>query len=305
MAAYSDNSWGYFRFMAISHLPRYVRYALLAFIVLAIGAAAFSVYGSLVPGRRTAVDAAAMARIQPHRAIYNMTLQRAKQGSSVNNVGGRMMFAWADACDAWTIEQRLDLTFQYEGGRSQRVKTSLATWEAKDSSLFRFNVRRETNGAETEAFRGRAILARDGSGGEANYQPPTAHDVALRPQTVFPSTHTLELLEAARKGEHMLTRDVFDGADEQGKNEISAFISDPQPVTAPEGAANAALRTGEAWPIRMAFFAPDNQTGTPDYEMTMQLLQNGVATSLTIDYGDFVVDATLDTLEPLPEPTCS
>lgn len=292
--------------MTLSRLPRIVRYALLAFIVLAVTAALITSYTHLAGGTQvTAVTAAEMAGVQPHRALYNLSLHNAKQGSNINNVGGRMLFAWTDACDAWTIEQRLDLTFQYDGGSSQRVKTSLATWEAKDSSLFRFNVRRETNGNETEAFRGRAMLARDGSGGTANYQAPDVHDVPLGKSTVFPSTHTLELIKAAKAGQRLLTRDVFDGADEMGKNEISAFISNPEEIIAPEGSKNPELRQGRGWPIRMAFFAPDNESDTPDYEMTMVLLENGVATSLTIDYGDFVVDATLDTLEPLPQPVCS
>lgn len=290
--------------MAISHLPRHVRVALLAFIVLALGAAAGTYY---ISGQRSPdlpqISKEQMAQIQPHRALYHLTLQRAKQGSNINNVDGRMMYAWSDACDAWTIEQRLDLNFQYDGGGTQRAKTSMATWEAKDSTLFRFNVKRETDGHEVEAFRGRALLARNG--GEASYQDPDAHNVALQAGTIFPSTHTLELLRAAQAGQRLVTHEVFDGGDAAGLNHISAFISNAVDTVAPKDAPHAALRQGKTWPVRLAFFAPDNQTGTPDYEMTMMLLENGIATALTIDYGDFVVDATLETLEPLPQPTCS
>ncbi|MGE3770308.1 MAG: cell envelope integrity EipB family protein [Bdellovibrionales bacterium] len=258
--------------------------------------------GQSEPSAAETAAAAAAISFTPHRALYDLKLQSIKPNGNINNVQGKMLFAWDDACEGWTIEQRLDMNYEYEGGGSQNSKTSLATWEAKDASMFRFSVRRETNGEATEEFRGQAVLAN--GGGTAHYTTPKERDVKLPSTTLFPSVHTLELLRKAKAGEHVYTREVFDGADEQGRNFISAFISNPVVIEAPKDAVNAELQQGRAWPVRMAFYAPENQAGTPDYEMTMMLLENGVATSLTIDYGDFVVSATLKNVEPLAR-TCS
>jgi hypothetical protein len=60
------------------------------------------------------------------------------------------------------------------------------------------------------------------------------------------------------------------------------------------------LLQGRAWPIRMAFFAPNSQTSAPDYEMDMVMLENGVIKSMTVDYGDFSMRAELVDIKPLP-----
>lgn len=241
--------------------------------------------------------------IMPHRALYEMRLADSDANSSVNNVGGKMMFTWADACDGWTIEQRLDLGFFYNGGSKQRVKTSLATWEAKDGSAFRFSVRRTVNGEEKETFQGHAQLAKDGSG-NAEYSKPDGKEVNLSPKTLFPTVHTLQILRQALAGQHHVTGSVFDGADEPGQNDVSAFIGREEKIVSPKDAQHKELRQGRGWPVQMAFFSPDNKSGTPDYEMEMTLLENGVAHDLLIDYGDFTVKATLKEIEPLKKPAC-
>ena len=55
----------------------------------------------------------------------------------------------------------------------------------------------------------------------------------------------------------------------------------------------------------MAFFKIDTETGEPDYEMNLNLLSNGVAQKMLIDYGDFSVTGTLTDIEPIPAAGCS
>ena len=254
--------------------------------------------------------AAESITITPHRALYDLHLADVKSDSGINNAGGQLLFIWGDSCDGWTIEQRLNLAFSYTEGGRQRIQTSLASWEAKDGSDFRFSVRRNVNGKQKEEFEGKAQLASDGSG-TAHYTMPNGHTVDLAPKTLFPTVHTLQILRAAKAGKTMLTREVFDGADESGQNQITAFIGAQKDVPAAADEAANALNHGRGWPVHMAFFAPktdDNadtsEAGLPDYEMSMTLLETGVAHDLVIDYGDFTVNATLRAVEPLPQPSC-
>lgn len=259
-------------------------------------------------------------KIAPHRALYDLHLADVKNDSGINNAGGQLLFTWGDACDGWTIEQRLDLAFSYTEGGRQRIQTSLASWEAKTGDSFRFSVRRLVNGQQKEVFEGKAQLARDGSG-QALYTQPEAKTVQLKPDTLFPTVHTLQLLRRARAatdsgakdGTAIFTRNVFDGADAEGQNEITAFIGKPLEITAGDDA-KLQLANGRGWPMHLAFFAPEvskdesakaaDGSGMPDYEMSMTLMENGVAHDLVIDYGDFTVNATLRAIEPLPAPQC-
>ena len=66
----------------------------------------------------------------------------------------------------------------------------------------------------------------------------------------------------------------------------------------------ALLRTQPAWGVRLAFFATGDQGTNPEYELALDLLGNGIARSMLLDYGDFAVDARLVQLQALPRPKC-
>ncbi|MBI1274114.1 MAG: DUF1849 family protein [Alphaproteobacteria bacterium] len=249
---------------------------------------------------------AAVASFAPHRAIYDMKMASARNGSSVAGVEGKMFFEWADACDAWIIDQKLQLKFYYaEGDVVDRV-SSFSTWEAKNGKRYRFATRSLSNGQETTNLRGEAELGKDG--GEATYHLPKETSIKLPAGTLFPSAHTFEVLRAADEGNRFFKRTIFDGNDEEGMIETSVFIS-PKIEDTAAAMADKDLKSNEllkqpSWPVRMAFFRPDGETGEPDYEMDMHLLANGVASSMVIDYGDFVLTGTLSELEPLARPGC-
>jgi hypothetical protein len=57
--------------------------------------------------------------------------------------------------------------------------------------------------------------------------------------------------------------------------------------------------------VRLAFFAAGDQgSANPEYELALDLLGNGIARSMLLDYGDFAVDARLVQLQALPRPRC-
>lgn len=250
----------------------------------------------------TARSADAAAEILPHRAIYKMSLQSARNSSKVSDVRGRMMFEWADACDGWTTEQRFQLRFAYTEGEEMTMNTNYTTWEAKDGLRYRFNVRKLINGEVDDDVRGEATLAKAGGTGSAHFTKPGEQDMALPEGTMFPTAHTLAILDHARAGERFFTRTIFDGADAEGPTEVSTVIGQGGP--AKEGAEQPLLRDKTAWPVRMAFFPTQSEASQPEYEMSLRLLQNGVAESMQIDYGDFTVKAVLEKLEVLPKPGC-
>jgi len=267
---------------------------------LRVGALALAV--SLLPVPRAAVQAAEQA-IVPHRALYQMQLAGTRTGSSVTGVSGRMAFEWADACEGWTIEQRFQLTFQYAEGNRVEMVTNFTTWETKDGLSYRFNVRRLMNGEVDEEVRGDATTDPAGEG-RIRYIRPEAREEALPKGALFPTAHTLEILAAARSNERHLSRVVFDGSDNEGPTEVSAAIGTGGRPRVTLSGPGGALLTGTMYPVRMAFFPVASGSPEPQYEMTLWLLENGVAEQILIDYGDFRVQGTLRELEALPTPRC-
>jgi len=248
----------------------------------------------------------AKVKIAPHRAIYTMSLASVKNGSNITGVSGRMLFEWADVCDGWAVQQHLQLHFSYAEGDESNVTSTVVSWESKDGKRYNFNVRRVSDGKETDLYRGKSVMNEDG--GLVTYSLPKDKTMKLSAGTIFPSAHTELLIQKALAGDKLFTRRVFDGSDEEGSNDISAFIGPEQAhlqdVELNPKFKNNPLLSQPTWPLRMAFFKLETETGEPDYEMNLTLLANGVARAMLLDYGDFAVSGTLTEIEPLPPPTC-
>ncbi|MEC4594434.1 cell envelope integrity EipB family protein [Nitrospirillum amazonense] len=243
------------------------------------------------------------AQMSPHRAAYRLTLASSREGSRVTGVVGAMNFAWNDVCRGWTTEQRFQIRFLYSEADDQEMTTSYTTWEAKDGSVYRFNVRKQTTGQPDEEMKGVATLNGE-DGGVAHFEKPKLQDIELAPGTVFPTAHTLLLINQARHGDTpVYVRPVFDGSEAEEAGPVSAVIGKAKPL-AKDAIVVAALHKDKAWPVHLAFFANDEQQALPDYDTAMMLMDNGIVQSMLIDYGDFKVRAELVALEPLPRPAC-
>lgn len=239
----------------------------------------------------------AAAELAAHRATYDLSLGTLRSGSEIADVRGTLAFSLSDACDGWTVEERYQLRFLYPAGDEVEMATTFVTWEAKDGGTYRFNFRKVMNGEVEEEMRGEA----DAGAGVVRYARPEGSELALPPGVVFPTAHTIALIEEARSGGKFLSAMVFDGSDASGWTEIGAAIGLGRTAEAGEAGA---LTGGGFWPVRMAFFPPDAQEAAPDYEMEIDLLENGVARSVLVDYGGFTVSATLREVEALPGPSC-
>jgi len=265
-------------------------------------AAAFGALSFLAAGSAGALDAQVIGDVQPHRAIYKMTLDSARNSAKVSDVRGRMMFEWADACDGWTTVQRFQLRFVYSEGEEMNMNTNYTTWEAKNGLRYRFNVRKLVDGETDEDIRGDARIEAAGKSGTASFTKPEPQEMELPTGTMFPTWHTLDILAHAKSGDQFFNALVFDGADAEGTAEVNTFIG--RQTTSSTDVGNGLLKDKKAWPVRMAFFPPDSQAAQPEYEMSLKLLQNGIAETMQIDYGDFTIRAILETLEALPKSGC-
>ncbi len=248
---------------------------------------------------------AAGVQLAPHRAVYSMKLGSLRSGSSTVDARGAMYVEWSEACDGWTVTQRVKLALTTAQGDDIETDSNYSSWEAKDGRSYRFTVRNMRDGRLSEELRGEANLAANAGTGEALFTTPVGTRFALPKAAVFPTEHTVQLIEAALGGANHLSRVIFDGASLDGPLEVNAVIGGP--IKSPTKVAadiGAELTGGQSWRVRLAFFPLNSQSPEPDYEVGVRLFENGVADNFLLDYGDFSVSANLEKIEALPRPRC-
>ncbi len=237
----------------------------------------------------------------PHQATYRMSLASTQPGSGIVGADGTMSYRFADTCDGWTVENRIDVTYAYSEGGQAQTSSDFVTWESKDGLRYRFRVRNARDGQVTDEIEGTAELRGRGQGGVARFTRPEAVTVVLPKGTLFPTEHTVRLMDAARAGEHSLLKVVFDGSDDQGPYDVNALIGRSSPQQ--ENPASPLLDS-PSWPMSLAFFPVGGKDSAPDFEMRLLYHANGVAQDILQSFKTFSLRGQLETIEALPRRGC-
>ncbi|MHA1151689.1 MAG: EipB family protein [Alphaproteobacteria bacterium] len=253
------------------------------------------------PGGWRAAEAAGFL---PHRAVYDLSLAKSRNNGAMARAEGKLEFEWADACTGWTVNQRTRVEMATSEGRSFEFGWSLSALESRDGRHYRFFIRRINSDGSDEAVRGEARFPTPGAHGLAVFNAPESRELRLAKGTLFPTAHSLILMEAAAKGELPLWRTVFDGSGEDGRFGVNAALIEALAADAPKRFDSPLLRDQASWRLRLAYFGMDETVSEPEHEQGLRLYANGVVDEMLLDYGDFVLRADLDLLEALPPLDC-
>lgn len=242
------------------------------------------------------------AELAPHRALYSLSLGRASMASGIVSARGALFLEWEETCDGWTAKQRMVLRLLKMEGPEIEADTNFTSWESKDGLNYRFSVRDLRNGELFEELRGRADLKGKGQAGKAVFARPEPLRLALPASAIFPTEHIQQLIDGAMAGDDRVWRIVFDGATLEGAFEVNAVIGQPIP---PEPELDfEPIVNRLSWRMRLAFFPVDSDELEPRYEISVRLLDNGVARDMVFDYGNFTINAQLEPIEALSRPDC-
>jgi hypothetical protein len=260
-----------------------------------------------------APPAASQIVLASHKALYSVTLTNTRPGGDYLDVSGKMILEFTDACDAWTTNQKSLLRTVTGEGTEALSHSDFAAWESKAGDDYKFSVRQTQDGDVSE-FRGRAKRNGPGDAGTAEYSKPDHLTIKLPPHFLFQTAQQVKLIEYARKGEHFMTGDMFDGSEGGGAARFNAVILKPADET--HSALKDPLLDSPRHRVRVAFYPPagtdDPADGTnaaeareqPEYEMTMTVHDNGVVSDYDYDYQDFSVHGQLQAIQSLPRPHC-
>jgi hypothetical protein len=229
-----------------------------------------------------------------HRAFYRLTLD-STENSGVTNAAGAMEYEVIDGCQGWATQQRLDMTvLDREGGDTHTV-SDYSTWESKDGQHFRFRITQSTND-DREVRAGWAELP-PSKPGFAVYTLPNPRRITLPPGTVFPMAQTEAVLSAAQKGQMFVSLPVFDGtATTTVENTFAVITAHGQMLPT----VFAPLSRLHSVYVHMGYFDTNTAQMLPDTLLSMRYWDNGVADSLTMDFGNFTMSGKLAQFELLP-----
>ncbi len=240
---------------------------------------------------------AAPATLQPHLGVYELSLSSSRAGSGIVSASGRLVIEITDSCDGYAQTQRMLLRLFDSRGEEVVSDSNYTTWESRDGRVIRFSTRSALNGEDNEKFSGRAELVGKGASGVVTFSDPEMPDIALQEGPIFPTEHFFQIINAALAGETIVNRRLYDGSGPKGVYDTVAIVASGGGPAAPEDIGSDLLENQLSWRVRLAYFLPDDQLGVPEYEIGLRLYQNGVASDLVLDYGDFVMRATLSRLD--------
>ena len=251
--------------------------------------------------------------LAPHRAFYDLKLARSNGNRGISSVHGRILYDFSgSACDGYALNFRQVTELDSGEGKVALSDLRTSTWEEGEGKSFRFTSENYMDDQKISQVDGQADRAKSDVAVKLNKPESKNFDAGV---VVFPTEHMRLLIEAAHAGKSLLEVAVYDGS-EQGEKiyqSLSVIGRRIEPDRKPEDAAadKDALAGLARWPVTISYFdkvatPSDDQPGEqiPIYAISFEMYENGISRALRLDYGDFVIDGKMSSLEVKPVKAC-
>jgi hypothetical protein len=233
-------------------------------------------------------------------AYYDLSLAKVRT-HDVTGATGAMRFSVVDGCSGWGTTQHMTLLIRNADGSLNKTVTDYVTWESKDAKTLTFTLEeRDNDGKLVIDDAGTATHAGPDGTGTVSYTTPAGRLVNLPAGTLFPMAHTAALLAAGAAEKKFISVPLFDGTSDSGaQNTFVAVLGSH----APETAAFPDLAKFSSTDVDIAFFDRGNADQSPNFRSQMRYYDDGVATDILLDFGDFVMRGKLEKLS-IPNDEC-
>jgi EipB-like len=282
--------------------------------MLKMRTAALALVGTALSTAAAAAEVPLPVSFVPHRAIYQLEIDRTTAGSGVTDVNGRIVYELTgSACEGFTQNMRFVTVTSNSEGSSQTTDLRTSSWEGVPSKKLRFNSSTYYNDQLTEQARGSAERKGISEVPSVDLAKPEKKTFALEQPVYFPMQHSAALINAARSGKTHFAADLYDGSEKGAKiYATSAIIG--QRVAPGASKSLAGLKGGEAldavpsWPVSISYFSKGNlahKDELPLYEMSYRFHENGVTSEIVLDYGEYAMKGQLKELVMLDPSPCA
>ncbi|MDZ4789747.1 MAG: cell envelope integrity EipB family protein [Hyphomicrobiales bacterium] len=249
-------------------------------------------------------------KLAPHRAIYDMKLLRSQPGSNISSLDGFLSIEFTGSvCEGFVQSTQLVTSTVDWNGREVLTDMRSSSWEDGTGEKFHFRSKRFVNQQESEVIEGDAARDAKKKSIQIAMKSPAYNRLKIGGGAMFPTQHSIAVLEAANRGQFTLQADLYDGLDKGEKfYQTTTIIGKPIGDGASDlpAVANAEILNGmRAWPVTVSYFDSDKAGAiTPSYEIAYRMYANGVSRKLRIDYGNFSVEGELNKIEFLKQVDC-
>ncbi len=240
-----------------------------------------------------------------HRATYDLDLWDSGFDSTIQAVRGKSLYAVHRHCGGWERVEKFIIDYSFATGQNWRFSTQAEAWESHEGNRLSFVSREHSPENGTQNFEGYVNLFADDAG-EAVFIGDDDGRVVLPKNTHLPMQYLASLLEQARGNKRLYQSHLFiGGALDDSWYFVSALIGKRQ--TAPPEMDLGTLAMPHYWPFRLAYFTPDAPNlidAEPQYEIELNIQDNGIIRSYIVDYGDFSVRGRMKDFVLLSEEDC-
>ncbi len=244
----------------------------------------------------------------PHRAVYDITLERAASGSGVVELAGRMVYELnGSRCEGYTQNMRFVTRIVSQDGSEQVSDLRTSSWEDGAGKRLRFNSEQYRDSKLQESAAGDARRPDNGGPVDVEMSKPEKNHITLDAGNLFPMQHSEALLMAAESNQKQLYVGLYDGSEKGEKvYQTSAWIGAKR-VGDATGGVPPGLAQVPSWPVSIAYYdqGKGNKDELPAYELSFRFFANGVSNEMVIDYGEFAVKGQLKDLKYFTKSECS
>ncbi|MGB1077506.1 MAG: EipB family protein, partial [Bdellovibrionales bacterium] len=218
------------------------------------------------------------------------------KGSQLLNIEGELLFSLQSSCEGWITDHSFSILYEYQDAAPLKVNNTISTYESYDGQDFQFFASRQSNDQDSEQTNGH--LDHSQNIRQVTYTKPEQKILPLSLETLLPMQHTYEILDAAQQGKKFINLPLFDGSNDEGTMDVSAFI-----ISA-NGSQYHTDPSQSLYKIDLAFFQQNSKTEQAEYEITIYIHKSGIISYMLVNYGDFTIAQKLKSSEILEKTTC-
>ncbi len=246
------------------------------------------------------------AGLAAHRALYDLSLDAERPGTQVDKAWGRIAFQLTgNECEGYTILLRQVTSLDTGEGQETVSDLRNESWENGTSTSYRFKTQNFVNEQIREDVTG-SVTRQKNAGLAVRVTKPKPMNFVLPGRIYLPTQHTRAMLEAAARGEKLLSANIYDGSPDGRKiyetlTVIGAGVVHDDKTPAPYPA----LARVKRYPVVTSYFEAGRADRVPAYTLAFDLYENGVSGALRLNYGNFALKGKLQSVELLPQKPCA